>query len=70
MFHVYRHGKTMAKPPMPKPMAPPAGAKSIPYAPSQTPSVPTTTGKPLSAPTKDGATTLKLQPMALTYKGS
>jgi hypothetical protein len=50
MFHVYRHGKTMAKPPAPKPMAPPAGAKPIPYVPSRTPSVPTTIDNPLSAP--------------------
>ena len=59
MFHVYRHGKTMAKQPTPKPIAPPAGAKPIPYAPSPTPSIPTTTTKPLSAPpsSKSAATT-------------
>jgi len=58
MFHVYRHGKTMEKQPTPKPMVPPAGAKPIPYAPTPTPSVPTTT-KPLSAPPslKSAATT-------------
>jgi ubiquinol-cytochrome c reductase cytochrome b subunit len=59
MFHVYRHGKTMAKQPTPKPIAPPAGAKPIPYAPSPTPPIPTTTTKPLSAPpsSKSAATT-------------
>ncbi|HXX96317.1 MAG TPA: hypothetical protein VEL11_04265, partial [Candidatus Bathyarchaeia archaeon] len=58
MFHIYRHGKTMAKEAAQKPMVPPAGAKPIPYAPTPTPSVPTTT-KPLSAPpsSKSAATT-------------
>jgi ubiquinol-cytochrome c reductase cytochrome b subunit len=59
MFHVYRHGKTMAKEATQRPMVPPAGAKPIPYAPTPTPPVPTTTTKPLSAPpsSKSGATT-------------
>jgi ubiquinol-cytochrome c reductase cytochrome b subunit len=59
MFHIYRHGKTMAKQATARPMVPPAGAKPIPYAPTPTPSVPTTTTKPLSAPpsTKSAATT-------------
>jgi ubiquinol-cytochrome c reductase cytochrome b subunit len=55
MFHIYRHAKTMAKtpPPPPKPMAPPAGAKPVPSAPSPIPAgLPgtSTSGKPLSPP--------------------
>src|SRR5215469_12947436 len=59
MFHIYRHGKTMAKEATQRPMVPPAGAKPIPYAPTPAPSVPTTTTKPLSAPpsSKSAATT-------------
>jgi hypothetical protein len=49
----------MAKQATARPMVPPPGAKPIPYAPAPTPSVPTTTTKPLSAPpsSKSAATT-------------
>jgi ubiquinol-cytochrome c reductase cytochrome b subunit len=59
MFHIYRHGKTMAKEAAQRPMVPPAGAKPIPYAPTPSPSVPATTSKPLTAPpsSKNAATT-------------
>ena len=53
MFHIYRHGKTMAKtpPPPPKPITPPAGAKPLPSAPSPAPTgLPASSGKPLSPP--------------------
>lgn len=53
MFHLYRHGKTMAKtpPPPPKPITPPAGAKPLPAGPSPAPAgIPATSGKPLSPP--------------------
>jgi len=52
MFHIYRHGKTMAKtPPPPKPITPPAGAKPLPSAPSTAPAgLPASSGKPLSPP--------------------
>jgi ubiquinol-cytochrome c reductase cytochrome b subunit len=53
MFHIYRHGKTMAKtpPPPPKPITPPAGAKPLPSAPSPAPAgLPASSGKPLSPP--------------------
>lgn len=53
MFHIYRHGKTMAKTPpsRPKPITPPAGAKPLPSAPSPAPAgLPATSGKPLSPP--------------------
>jgi ubiquinol-cytochrome c reductase cytochrome b subunit len=53
MFHIYRHGKTMAKTPTPppKPITPPAGAKPLPSAPSPAPAgLPASSGKPLSPP--------------------
>src|SRR5215469_13816045 len=57
MFHIYRHGKTMAKEATQRPMVPPPGTKPIPYASTPTPSVPTTTTKPLSPPTSKSAAT-------------
>ena len=60
MFHIYRHGKAMAKtppaPPPAKPIGPPAGAKPLPTSPA-------TPTKPLSAPpTQKGTSASATQP--------
>jgi ubiquinol-cytochrome c reductase cytochrome b subunit len=51
MFHIYRHGTTMARAPPPKPTTPPTTAKPMPSAPKAVPPVPKpTTTEPLTAP--------------------
>ena len=51
MFHIYRHGTTMARAPPPKPTTPPTTAKPMPSAPKTVPPVPKpTTTEPLTAP--------------------
>jgi ubiquinol-cytochrome c reductase cytochrome b subunit len=53
MFHIYRHGRTMAKAPPPppsKPLAPPAVAKTSPLPQKPAASVPSATERPLAAP--------------------
>jgi ubiquinol-cytochrome c reductase cytochrome b subunit len=51
MFHIYRHGRTMAKapPPPPKPAIPPTTAKPSPLPPKPV-TAPSTTERPLSPP--------------------
>jgi ubiquinol-cytochrome c reductase cytochrome b subunit len=51
MFHIYRHGRSLAKapPPQARPTIPPATAKPSPLPPKPTP-VASTTERPLSAP--------------------
>ena len=51
MFHIYRHGVSMAKAPPPKPTISPTAAKPMPSAPKAVPPVPKpTTTEPLTAP--------------------
>ena len=51
MFHIYRHGTTMARAPPPKPTTPPTTAKPMPSAPKAVPPVPKpTTTEPLTTP--------------------
>jgi ubiquinol-cytochrome c reductase cytochrome b subunit len=57
MFHIYRHGRTMAKapPPPPKPAIPPTTAKPSPLPPKPV-TAPSTTERPLSPPPVQKAT--------------
>jgi ubiquinol-cytochrome c reductase cytochrome b subunit len=53
MFHIYRHGRTMAKAPPPppsKPLTPPTAAKTSPLPPKPAASAPSTTERPLAPP--------------------
>ena len=51
MFHIYRHGVSMAKAPPPKPTISPTAAKPMPSAPKAVPPVPKpTTTEPLTTP--------------------
>jgi ubiquinol-cytochrome c reductase cytochrome b subunit len=53
MFHIYRHGRTMAKappPPPPKPLTPPMTARPSPIPPKPTPSTVDAKEKPLAPP--------------------
>jgi ubiquinol-cytochrome c reductase cytochrome b subunit len=53
MFHLYRHGRTMAKAPPPKPAAPPAAQRPVPARPPPKPIPSAATGgaeKPLAPP--------------------
>ena len=51
MFHIYRHGASIAKAPPPKPTISPTAAKPMPSAPKAVPPVPKpTTTEPLTAP--------------------
>jgi ubiquinol-cytochrome c reductase cytochrome b subunit len=52
MFHIYRHGRAMAKapPPPPRPAIPPTTAKPSPLAPKPAPAAQPTTERPLSPP--------------------
>jgi ubiquinol-cytochrome c reductase cytochrome b subunit len=52
MFHIYRHGRSLAKapPPQARPAVPPATAKPSPLPPKPAATVPSTTERPLSAP--------------------
>jgi ubiquinol-cytochrome c reductase cytochrome b subunit len=80
MFHIYRHGKAMAKAPPPpppaKPIGPPAGAKPLPTAPRSGPATPPTTpAKPLSPPptqksTSASATQTSTGPASSAVPGS
>jgi ubiquinol-cytochrome c reductase cytochrome b subunit len=59
MFHIYRHGRTMAKAPPPppsKPLIPPTAAKTSPLPPKPAASAPSTTQRPLAAPPVQKAT--------------
>jgi ubiquinol-cytochrome c reductase cytochrome b subunit len=58
MFHIYRHGRTMAKapPPAPRPAIPPTTAKPSPLPPKPTPVAPSTSERPLSPPPVQKAT--------------
>jgi ubiquinol-cytochrome c reductase cytochrome b subunit len=51
MFHIYRHGRSLAKapPPQPKPAVPPTTAKPSPLPPKPA-TAPSTTERPLSPP--------------------
>ncbi|MFL6368268.1 MAG: hypothetical protein ACJ72T_06930, partial [Nitrososphaeraceae archaeon] len=52
MFHIYRHGRTMAKAPSPppRPAIPPTTAKPSPLPPKPAPVAPSTAERPLSPP--------------------
>jgi ubiquinol-cytochrome c reductase cytochrome b subunit len=52
MFHIYRHGRSLAKapPPQARPAIPPATAKPSPLPPKSAPTVSSTTERPLSVP--------------------
>jgi ubiquinol-cytochrome c reductase cytochrome b subunit len=58
MFHIYRHGRTMAKapPPAPRPAIPPTTAKPSPLPQKPTPVAPSTAERPLSPPPVQKAT--------------
>lgn len=59
MFHIYRHGRTMAKAPPPppsKPLIPPTAAKTSPLPPKPAPSAPSAAQRPLAAPPVQKAT--------------
>ena len=50
MFHIYRHGTSMAKAPPPRPTTLPSPAKPMPSAPKPMPSIPKPSAEPLPAP--------------------